>query len=130
MFAFPPSQVDCPFNMSLGSGDPPQGTITAQASTTATADSGTAFSPEVPIDFSHPTQQWDIAGCVQFAVSATTQGGAGGWQPQLTGLPQQEAICDSRTLTYTGQLTPAVPVAQDACNGAVTVSPQCQYLPA
>jgi hypothetical protein len=52
-----------------GSGSAPQGQVYAQATTTSsyvTATGNTAISPQVQVDFTSPTQQWDIAGCVSF----------------------------------------------------------------
>lgn len=123
------AQIDCLFNVSAPSGAPPQGTVQALA-TTSTASVGTAVvglagSPvqSVPysVNFVSPTQQWDIGGCVTFGDSATTQGSAGAWVPQMTGLPQQQQICDSRTWTYTGAIS-AVPTTGAVCNQGVTVS--------
>jgi hypothetical protein len=119
------AQIDCDFNISAGTGSAPQGNIQAMA-TIASGTIGTtgnaAYSSEAPIDFVNPTQQWDIGGCVSFTDTATTAGFAGTWIPQLTGLPAQQQICESRTWTYTGAITP-VPVTGATCNQPVTVSP-------
>lgn len=117
------AQINCVFNVSAGSGSPFQGTVYAQASisnTFVSASGNTAFSPNVPVDFNNPTQRWDIGGCVLFSDSATTSGAAGAWAPQLTGLPQQQQVCQSNTITYTGAISP-VPVTGATCNQPVTV---------
>lgn len=54
----------------VGTGAAPQGQVYAQATTTSsyvTSTGNTAISQNVPIDFTAPTQQWDIGGCVTFA---------------------------------------------------------------
>jgi hypothetical protein len=117
------AQIDCDFNISAGTGSAPQGNIRAMA-TIASGIIGTngdaAYTNDVPINFVNPTQQWDIGGCVSFTDTATTSGFAGSWIPQLTGLPAQQQICESRTWTYSGGITP-VPVAGATCNQPVTV---------
>lgn len=118
------AQIDCLFNISAGTGSPPQGTVRAVA-TTSTAVIGAAgnaaYSQDFPVNFAAPTQQWDVGGCVRFSDTATTQGAAGAWIPQMTGLPQQQEICESRTWTYTGAISP-VPMTGATCNVPVTVS--------
>lgn len=117
------AQISCIFNVSTTPGSPPQGTVTAVA-TTATSVIGAAGnaanSDPFPINFAAPTQQWDVGGCVSFSDSATTQGQAGSWIPQLTGLPQQQQICASKTWTYTGAIS-AVPATGAVCNQPVSV---------
>eukprot|EP00882_Tetradesmus_deserticola_P002023 GHRQ01002169.1.p1 GENE.GHRQ01002169.1~~GHRQ01002169.1.p1 ORF type:complete len:1068 (+),score=230.77 GHRQ01002169.1:406-3609(+) len=126
------AQVQCDFNVSAGTGAPPQGNIQAMA-TTATgiisSAGNVAYSSNYPMNFVNPTQQWDISGCVMFSDTATTTGFAGTWMPQLTGLPSQQQICESRTWTYTGAIT-AVPVAGAICNQPVTITNNAQALPA
>jgi hypothetical protein len=121
------AQIDCDFNVSAGTGAPPQGQIQAMA-TTATgiisSAGNAAYSPDYPMNFQQATQQWDIGGCVTFSDTATTSGFAGTWIPQLTGLPQQQQICDSRTWQYSGGIT-AVPMTGAICNTPVTVRRKC-----
>lgn len=117
------AQIDCDFNISAGTGSPPQGQIQAMA-TTATgiisSAGNAAYSPDYPMNFQQATQQWDIGGCVTFSDTASTSGFAGTWIPQLTGLPQQQQICDSKTWQYSGGIT-AVPMTGAVCNQPVTV---------
>jgi hypothetical protein len=117
------AQINCDFNVSAGTGAPPQGQIQAMA-TTATgiisSAGNAAYSADYPLNFQAPTQQWDIGGCVTFTDTATTSGFAGAWIPQLTGLPAQQQICESRTWQYSGAITP-VPMTGAVCNQPVTV---------
>lgn len=53
--------------------------------------------------------------------NAVTQGAAGAWAPQLSGLPQQERICDSRMYPYAAAISP-VPTTGVTCNQPVSVS--------
>jgi hypothetical protein len=117
------AQIDCDFNISAGTGAPPQGNIQAMA-TTATgiisSAGNAAYSADYPMNFVNPTQQWDIGGCVSFTDTATVAGFAGSWIPQLTGLPAQQQICESKTWSYSGGITP-VPMTGATCNQPVTV---------
>jgi hypothetical protein len=52
-----------------GTGSAPQGNLYAQATTTASyvgAGGNTAISQSIPIDFTGPTQQWNLGGCITF----------------------------------------------------------------
>lgn len=117
------AQVNCVFNISAGTGSPMTGQVQAMATTytSAVGSAGNAaYSQPFPINFAAPTQQWDIGGCVTFTDNAVTNGMAGAWSPQLTGLPQQQQICETRTWSYSGSVS-AVPPTGATCNVPVAV---------
>jgi hypothetical protein len=74
--------VNCMFNVSAGSGRPPQGTLYAEVAIStnniASSTGNVAQSAPVQLDFNSPSMRWELGGCVQFTVSATPSGSAGG----------------------------------------------------
>lgn len=125
------AMVQCNFNVTAGTGAPPFGNVYASATTTGqyvSSAGNLAMSSQVPINFQAPTKQWDIGGCVMLSDSATSAGSAGAWMPQLTGLPQQQQICETRTFTYAGTISP-VPMMGAVCGTPVTITNTAQAVP-
>lgn len=114
-----PGQTNtCQFNLSLATGSaPPSGTVTVQVTTTG---GQTATSSAVPVDFTAPTQAWNINDCVAISDSATVQAGSTNWTPQVTGLPQNVNWCTATAYTYTATL--GAPPRTVQCNTPLTVS--------
>jgi hypothetical protein len=114
-----PGQTNtCQFNLSMATGaSPPSGSVTVQVTTVG---GQTATSAAIPVDFTAPTQAWNINDCVQISDSATVQPGSSNWTPQVTGLPQALQWCTANTYSYTAAL--GAPPRTVQCDTPLTVS--------